>query len=121
MKSLRCLLTLVALAAVVTGCSKEPSNKVVAQQLQTSFAGADVPVKDDVIQAAHAVQAGNYAAAVASMDRAVQKQPMSEAQRQAVAVFIGHTRKAIEQSPNLNSPQTYKALSDLTLHTFGEN
>lgn len=110
-----------ALSTVLTGCSKEPSNKVVAEQLKTSFAEAGAPVKDEVVQAANAVQAGNYATAITSMDRAIQKQPISEAQRQAVAVFIGHTRRAIEQSPNLNSPETYKALSDLTLHTFGEN
>jgi hypothetical protein len=48
-------------------------------------------------------------------------QPVDEAQKQAVSVIIQQTRQAVKQNPKLNSPELYKAMSDLVTRVHGEN
>jgi len=109
-------------AAVATGCgSKNPSPKVAAEQLEKSFRKADASIPEEVVQASTALQASNYTQAVVIMERVVQTQPIDAAQKKAVDALIIQTRKAIEQNPKLDSPQLYKAMSDLLIRVHGEN
>jgi len=50
-----------------------------------------------------------------------ESQPIDEAQKQAVSVLIQQTRQAVKQNPKLNSPELYKAMSDLVVRVHGEN
>jgi hypothetical protein len=113
----------VALVAVaVSGCTRKgQSAKLAAEQLQRSFAKADASVTQQVAQASTALQAGNYSQAILTMNRVVQTQPVDQAQKQAVSTLIHQTRQAIQQNPQLNSPQLYKAMSELVERTYGEN
>jgi len=116
------LLALTVCAAFLGGCGrKSPSAKEAAQQLERSFASAEATVTQEVAQASAALQAGNYSQAIQSMSRVVQTRPMDQAQKQAVGALIHQTRQAIRQNPQLNTPQLYKAMSDLVERTYGEN
>jgi len=46
---------------------------------------------------------------------------MSEEQRKAVGAAVVTARQAIAKNPKLNSPQLYKAMSDLVERADGEN
>jgi outer membrane protein assembly factor BamD (BamD/ComL family) len=107
--------------AVLAGCGKSRSPEAAAQQLQQTYEMAEAPVKQDVAQATAALRSGDYAAAIIMMDRVTRTQPVSEAQKQAVGVLIQQTRQAVKQNPELNSPELYKAMSDLVIRVHGEN
>ena len=108
-------------ATTVAGCGKSQSTKAAAEQLQQSYEAADAPVKQDVAQASAALQSGDYAAAIITMDRVTKSQPIDAAQKQAVSLLIQQTRQAVKQNPKLNSPELYKAMSDLVIRVHGEN
>ncbi len=113
------VVALVAVAAV--GCGKSQSSKAAAEQLQKSFEKADPSLKQQVTEVSTAFQASNYNQAIIIMDRVVQTQPVDEAQKKAVDALIIQTRQAVEQNPKLNSPELYKAMSDLFVRVHGEN
>lgn len=116
-------------AVMVGGCgSKHSSDKAAAEQLQKSFEKADAPIKEQVVQASAALQAQNYAQALAAMDRVVQTRPVVDgravldaAQKQAIENLVKQTRQAVQQNPNLNTPELYKKTADLILRVHGEN
>lgn len=116
-------ITAVALAVVaVGGCSrKSQSAKLAAEQLERSFAKADASITQQVAQASTALQAGNYSQAILTMHQVVQTPPVDPAQKQAVGTLIHQTRQAIQRNPQLNTPQLYKAMSELVERTYGEN
>jgi hypothetical protein len=111
--------------ATVMGCagcgSKATSAKMAAEQLQQSYEKTDAPIKQEVAQASAALQSGNYAQAVITMNRVTQAQAVDEAQKKAVGILIQQTRQAVQQNPKLNSPELYKAMSDLVTRVHGEN
>jgi len=121
--------TVVVVAVMTGGCGgKNSSDKAAAEQLQKSFDKADAPIKQQVVQAGAALQAQNYAQALATMDRVVQSQPvvggravMDPAQKQAIENLLKQTRQAVQQNPNLNTPDLYKTTANLTLRLHGEN
>jgi outer membrane protein assembly factor BamD (BamD/ComL family) len=116
------LAAVAVLALAVAGCGgKRTSAKAVAEQLQQSFEKADAPVKQEVAQASAALQAGQYVQALRTLDRVAQTQPVNEAQKQAVGLLIQQTQQAVRQNPKLNSPELYKAMSDLVTRVHGEN
>ena len=106
---------------LVAGCSKSSSPAVAVEQLQRSYEKADAPIKQDVAQVGAAMRSGDYAAAIITMERVTRSQPVDEAQKQAVGVLIQQTRQAVKQNPKLNSPELYKAMSDLVVRVHGEN
>jgi hypothetical protein len=55
------------------------------------------------------------------MDRVAQGRQVDEVQKKAVGTLIRQTHQAIQQDPNLNTPELYKAMSDLITHVHGEN
>jgi hypothetical protein len=55
------------------------------------------------------------------MDRAAQTTQVGAAQRKAVGNLICQTRQAVQQEPKLNTPELYKAMSDLILRAHGKN
>ena len=114
------LMALVIVAVTVVGCGKK-SAKPATEQLQQSFEKADAAIKEEVVQANTAFQAGDYTGAIAVMDRVVQTQPIDEAQKQAVDALIIQTRQAAQQNPKLNTPELYKATADLMNKVHGEN
>jgi Flp pilus assembly protein TadD len=117
-----CGITALAIAlATMSGCGKTQSATVTAEQLQRSYEKADAPVKQEVAQASAALRSGDYAAAIITMERVTRTQPVDEAQKQAVSVIIQQTRQAVKQNPKLNSPELYKAMSDLVIRVHGEN
>ena len=73
------LMALAIVAVTVVGCGKK-SAKPATEQLQQSFEKADAAIKEEVVQANTAFQAGDYTGAIAVMDRVVQTQPIDEAQ-----------------------------------------
>jgi len=112
---------MVGVVAFATGCGKGPSPNVAAEQLQQSYESADAPIKQEVAQARAALQSGDYAAAIITMERVTKSQPIDEAQKKAVGVLIQQTRQAVKLNPKLNSPELYKAMSDLVTRVHGEN
>lgn len=108
-------------ALVAAGCGKHPSGKAAAEQLEKSFEKSDASMKQEVVQAAAALQTSNYTQAITIMDRVVQVQPIDEAQKKAVDALIIQARQAVQQNPKLNSPELYKALSELMVRVHGEN
>lgn len=120
-KSLAWTLVTALVLTVSAGCGRNAANRPAAKQLEQSFEKAAAPVKQEIVQATSAFQAGNYTQAILIMDRVVQGQPVSEAQREAVDALIVQTRRAVQQDPKRDSPQLYKAMADLTLRLHGEN
>lgn len=114
------MLAVVLVAVAVVGCGKK-SAKPATEQLQQSFEKADAAIKQDIVQANTAFQAGDYTRAITVMDRVVQTQPIDAAQKQAVDALIIQTRKAAQQDPKLNTPELYKAMEDLMFRAHGEN
>jgi len=114
------ILAVVLVAMAVVGCGKR-SAKPATEQLQQSFEKADAVIKQDIVQANTAFQAGDYTRALTVMDRVVQTQPIDEAQKQAVDALIIQTRQAAQQNPKLNTPELYKATEALMLRLHGEN
>lgn len=107
-------------ALAVSGCGKK-SDRPATEQLQQSFEKADAAVKQEIVQANTAFQAGDYTRALTVMDRVVQTQPIDAAQKQAVDALIIQARKAAQQDPKLNTPELYKATEALMLRVHGEN
>jgi len=120
MKPAGWMMAVVIVAVAVAGCGKK-SNQPATEQLQKSFEKADAPIKQDIVQASTAFQAGDYTHAITVMDRVVQTQTIDAAQKQAVEALIIQTRKAAERNPKLNTPELYKATADLVLRIHGEN
>ena len=106
---------------LAVGCGRNAASRPAVEQLQNSFEKAAAPVKQEVVQATAAFQAGNYTQAILMMDRVVRSQPVDAAQKQAVDALIVQTRQAVHQDPKRDSPQLYKAMADLTLRLHGEN
>jgi Flp pilus assembly protein TadD len=115
------ILAVAAFLTTAAGCGKNESSQVAAEQLQQSYEKVDAPIKQDVAQATAALRSGDYAAAIITMERVTRTQPVDEAQKQAVSVIIQQTRQAVKQNPKLNSPELYKAMSDLVTRVHGEN
>jgi Flp pilus assembly protein TadD len=115
------ILAVAAFLTTAAGCGKNESPQVAAEQLQQSYEKVDAPIKQDVAQATAALRSGDYAAAIITMERVTRTQPVDEAQKQAVSVIIQQTRQAVKQNPKLNSPELYKAMSDLVTRVHGEN
>ena len=78
-------------------------------------------MKQEVVRAATALQTNNFVEAVHIMDRVVQAQPIDEAQKKAVDALIIQARQAVQQNPKLNTPELYKAMSELMVRVHGEN
>ena len=116
------LIPLVITWAAASGCnSKSQSATVTAEQLQKSFQKADPSISQQVLQAGSALQASNYTEAILIMDRVVQTQTINDTQKKAVDSLIIQTREAVQRNPKLDSPQLYKAMSDLMVRVHGEN
>ncbi len=123
-KNPRCVVGFVALAlglAMFPGCEKSQSPELAADQIQQTYERAQAPVQQEVAQATAALRSGDYATAIITMDRVTRTQPVDEAQKQAVGLLIQQTRQAVKQNPKLNSPELYKAMSDLVTRVHGEN
>jgi hypothetical protein len=114
------VLLLAALAPAGCGGSKT-SPKIAAQQLQKSFEKADASAREGVAQATTALEAGDYTGAILAMERVAQGTQVDAAQKQAVGNLIRQTRQAVQQDPKLNTPELYKAMSDLVTRVHGEN
>lgn len=115
------MMTIAVALTLLAACGRNPSGKPAAEQLQKSFEKAGVPLKQEIGQAAAAFTTSNYTQAILIMDRVVRAQVVNEAQKQAMDALIVQTRRAVQQNPKLDSPQLYKAMSDLTLRLHGEN
>ncbi len=120
MKPIELMLAAVIVAGGAVGCGK-PADKPAPEQLQESFDKADAAIKQEIVEANAAFQAGDYTRAITVMDRVAQTQPIDAAQKQAVNALIIQTRKAAQQNPKLNTPELYKATEDLMLRVHGEN
>jgi len=115
------ILSLMTLAAA-SGCSsKGQPASITAEELQKSFQKAEPSVAQEVLQAGSALQASNYTEAILIMDRVVQTQPINDTQKKAVDALILQTRDAVQRNPKLDSPQLYKAMSELMVRVHGEN
>jgi len=115
------ILSLMTLA-VTSGCSsKGQPASITAEELQKSFQKAEPSVAQEVLQAGSALQASNYTEAILIMDRVVQTQPINDTQKKAVDALIIQTREAVQRNPKLDSPQLYKAMSELMVRVHGEN
>jgi len=116
------LAALLMTLAATSGCSsKGQSATVAAEQLQKSFQKAEPSIAQEVLQAGSAFQASNYTEAILIIDRVVQTQPVNDTQKKAVDALILQTRDAVQRNPKLDSPQLYKAMSDLMVRVHGEN
>jgi len=115
------VMALLIAAMAVSGCAKNQSAQATAEQLQKSFEKADASLKQQVVEVSTAFRASNYTQAIITMNRVVQAQPIDEAQKKAVDALISQARQAVQQNPKLDSPQLYKAMSDLTERVHGEN
>ena len=114
------MMALLVVAMAAFGCGKK-SAKPATEQLQQSFEKADAAIKQEIVQANSAFQAGDYTRALTVMDRVVQTQPIDAAQKQAVDALIIQSRMAAQQNPKLNTPELYKATEALMLRVHGEN
>ena len=113
---------LVLAALVPMGCGgSKTSSKIAAEQLQKSFEKADATSKEGAAQAASALQAGDYTQAIVAMDQVAQTAQVDAAQKEAVGTLIRQTSQAVQKDPKLNTPELYKAMSDLVTHVHGEN
>lgn len=122
MKHLAWIAVLMLAAVAPTGCgSGKTSAKVAAEQLQKSYEKADASSREAVAQAAAALQSGDYTQAILAMDRVAQTKQVDAAQKEAVGTLILQTRQAVQQDPSLNTPELYKAMSDLITRVHGEN
>jgi hypothetical protein len=122
MKPLVWIAVLVLAALAPTGCGgAKTSPKITAEKLQKSFEKADASSREGVAQAASALQAGDYTQAILAMDQVAQATQADAAQKAAVDTLILQTRQAVQQDPKLNTPELYKAMSDLITRVHGEN
>lgn len=115
------IMGLAVLVLAASGCNKHQSAQAVSEQLQKSFEKADASLKQQVAEVRTAFQAGNYSQAIIILDRVVQTRQVDEAQKKAVDGLISQTRQALRQNPSLDSPELYKAMSDLLVRVHGEN
>lgn len=122
MKMFSCLL--LALVAAAAGCNKKQPNA--AAQLEKSYKQADSAIKEEVQKVSAELQSKDYTQAILAMDRVVsaqqqQSQALTAEQKKAVEAVVGQTRAAVNKNPKLDTPELYKAMSDLILRTYGEN
>lgn len=123
MKMFSCLLLALVVAAAA-GCNKKQPNA--AAQLEKGYGQADSAIKQEVQKVSAELQSKNYTQAILAMDRVVssqqqQSQELTEQQKKAVEAVVGQTRAAVNKDPKLDTPELYKAMSDLILRTYGEN
>ena len=122
MKAEAWIIVVAAMALTAAGCGgKNQSAKDASEQLAKTFEKADASARDEVVQVKSALQSSNYVQAITIMDRVVQARPIDDAQKQAVDALIIQTREAVAKNPKLDSPQLYKAMSDLLVRVHGEN
>ena len=104
------------------GCGGDKSSpKAVTEQLEKGFEKADASTRQGVAQVSSAWQAGDYTRAIRTMNQVTQVRPADPAQVKAVDTLILQTRQAVQQKPHLNTPELYKAMSDLVIRVHGEN
>jgi hypothetical protein len=109
------------LLLLIAACkARSPSPSATAEQLQASFQKTDSATTQAVVQASVALQENRFTEAILIMDRVVQSQPINQEQKKAVDALIVQTRRAIQQNPKLDSPELYKAISDLMTRVHGE-
>ena len=122
MKSVVWTAVLVLAALTPMGCGgSKTTPKLTAQELQKSFEKADASSREGAAQAASALQTGDYTQAILAIDQIAQTAQVNAAQKEAVNTLIRQTRQAVQQDPKLNTPELYKAMSDLVTHLHGEN
>lgn len=116
----------VVLLVVMTtgGCGKKPVNA--PAQLDKGYAQAEPAIRDEVQKAKSQLLNSNYTEALLTMDRIVAAQQqegraLSPEQKQAINAVVVQSREAIIQNPKFNTPELYKAMSDLILRAHGEN
>jgi len=122
MQHLAWIAVLMLATVVPIGCGGgKTSPKIAAEQLQKSFAKADASSREGVAQVASALHSGDYTRAILIMDRVAQATQVDAVQKKAVGTLIRQTRQAVQQDPHLNTPELYKAMSDLIVRVHGEN
>jgi hypothetical protein len=105
---------IVAIVGVVliglTGCSK---NSVDTSKVQSAFQNSSAPAKGSVDQAVSSVKAGDYAGALASLQKAAADTKLTPEQKSAIQDLINQINSKISETANKAASDVSKKAGDL--------
>ena len=101
-----------ALVFALVGCSKK--SEVDASKLESSFASADTVQKTQATKAADAIKAGDYSAALASLQSLAREAKLTPEQKAAVNDAIAEVQKHLSGAMTKAAEGGQKAMDDAT-------
>jgi hypothetical protein len=113
------LLLTVALVVSATGCGKESS--AAGGGLEQGFAQADAAVREEIVKVAAAIKVQDYVAAVTLLDRMLREHKLTETEQTATRKAFGEINQAVVANPGLDSPEFFRARSELMKRLYGES
>lgn len=112
----------VALTLVVTmsGCGRSGTDAVTGS-MEQSFKPAEPEVQQAVQQVNTELRAGNYPQAARLLAPALEKQPLTDAQKQAVTATLKQINDAIAVNPSLETAEMYQLRQRMFKSVYGQS
>jgi outer membrane protein assembly factor BamD (BamD/ComL family) len=106
------MLTIIAVALFAfSGCSKK--SEVDTAPIEKSFASAEPATKSSADQAISAIKSGNYAGALAELQKLGAQVKLTPEQKQAVQDVIAQVQKQLSETVSQAGKEAEKAAGDL--------
>ena len=112
MKSLLCILILVLLAVVPTGCGGSKS-KVDTAKVDRSFQTAESALKSHADKAMAALKAGDFPGAMSAFKKAAEQGPLTAEQKEAIQEVIIEVQTIMSQNPDKSSDAAWTTIREL--------
>src|SRR3954471_7533518 len=107
------LVLVVALAGLLVGAGCEKRSTVDTSNMEKSFASAEPTTKSEADKAIASIKAGDYGAAVASLQQLAAKAKLTPEREQAVKDIIAQLKKQLNEKVEQAGEAAKKGLGDL--------
>jgi hypothetical protein len=108
------------LVVMISGCGRN-STDAVTGSMERSFKPADPQIQQAVQQVNAELRAGNYPQAARLLAPTLEKQPLTDAQKQAVTATLKQINDAIAANPSLETAEMYQLRQRMFKSVYGQS